>query len=172
MVTIAAEYWVQGKHDRTDHVPSVHGRGELNHIVYYVVFALTFRTLSIRTIRTWRWWRSTTIRHSGTPTRWMVTPKDCWSPTINRALGSCIPCRCSPISRVIICCCPPPSPLIYCSHTNPENPDDYFYPSTGRTYGQSFLCISVNASEIDTIGLQLVYNEAVIYTFKVSENLR
>lgn len=53
-----------------------------------------------------------------------------------------------------------------------ENPNDYSYPTTGHMYGQSFLCISVPAKEVNAIGLQLVYNEAHVYNFKISENLR
>lgn len=53
-----------------------------------------------------------------------------------------------------------------------ENIDDYTYPSTAHMYGQSFLCISVQAKEVDKIGLQLVYNEPHIYAFKISDNLR
>lgn len=59
--------------------------------------------------------------------------------------------------------------ITYISYT--ENPADYFYPKTGTVYGQSFLCISVNASEVDKIGQQLMFNEAIVYTAKISESL-
>lgn len=38
---------------------------------------------------------------------------------------------------------------------NVETPDTegYSYPSTGHTYGQSFLCISLSASQMDLVGL-------------------
>lgn len=51
-------------------------------------------------------------------------------------------------------------------HSVPKYPDyssTYSYPLSGRTYGQSFLCISVNSSQIDKIGKQLIYNEPDIY---------
>lgn len=60
----------------------------------------------------------------------------------------------------------------YCFDLLIENPDDYSYPTTGHHYGQSFLCISVKVEEVDKIGLQLIYNEPHIYTFKISDNLR
>lgn len=52
-----------------------------------------------------------------------------------------------------------------------DNPADYTYPKTGYPYAQSFLCISVPASQVNTIGLQLIYNEPEIYKFQISENL-
>lgn len=51
-------------------------------------------------------------------------------------------------------------------HSVPRYPDystNYSYPHSGRTYGQSFLCISVNSTEIDKIGKQLIFNEPDIY---------
>lgn len=51
-------------------------------------------------------------------------------------------------------------------HSVPKYPDysaTYSYPHSGRHYGQSFLCISVNSTEIDKIGKQLIYNEPDIY---------
>lgn len=40
---------------------------------------------------------------------------------------------------------------------------DYNYPSTGMNYGQSFLCLSLDAKQIDIVGKQLIYNEPQIY---------
>lgn len=57
-------------------------------------------------------------------------------------------------------------------HSVPRYPDyssSYSYPFSGRTYGQSFLCISVNSTQIDKIGKQLIYNEPDIY-LNVTEN--
>ena len=39
----------------------------------------------------------------------------------------------------------------------------YGYPSSGKNYGQSFICISVNADQMDTIGRQLIYNQIITY---------
>lgn len=51
-------------------------------------------------------------------------------------------------------------------HSVPRYPDysiTYTYPLSGRHYGQSFLCISVDSTQIDKIGKQLIYNEPDIY---------
>lgn len=53
--------------------------------------------------------------------------------------------------------------LIHSVPLYPDYSSPYSYPSSGRTYGQSFLCISVNATQIDKIGKQLMYNEPDIY---------
>jgi deoxyribonuclease-2 len=42
---------------------------------------------------------------------------------------------------------PPPGNM-----TTPDT-EGYSYPSTGLTYGQSFLCISMSASQLDLVGL-------------------
>lgn len=42
-------------------------------------------------------------------------------------------------------------------------PSDYHYPPTGMIYGQSFLCLSLGADQIDIVGQQLIYNEPQIY---------
>lgn len=63
---------------------------------------------------------------------------------------------------------------IWLIHSVPRYPDyssAYTYPNTGRNYGQSFLCISVNSSEVDKIGKQLIYNEPDIY-FNITNNYR
>lgn len=51
------------------------------------------------------------------------------------------------------------------------NPSDYHYPPTGLIYGQSFLCLSLNASQIDVVGKQLIYNEPQIYESKLPQSL-
>jgi deoxyribonuclease-2 len=48
----------------------------------------------------------------------------------------------------------------------------YAYPSTGLTYGQVALCISVKASEIDKVVDQLIYMEPKIYSSYVSSDLQ
>lgn len=45
----------------------------------------------------------------------------------------------------------------------PESSSGYDYPSSGMNYGQSFLCISVDSDQFDSIGQQLMYNQIVIY---------
>lgn len=39
---------------------------------------------------------------------------------------------------------------------------EYSYPATGERYGQSFLCMSLPSVVIDTVGVQLSYNEPKI----------
>lgn len=51
------------------------------------------------------------------------------------------------------------------------NPNDYHYPSTGMIYGQSYLCLSLNAEQIDIVGKQLIYNEPQIYASLLPSNL-
>ncbi|XP_020291950.1 plancitoxin-1 [Pseudomyrmex gracilis] len=43
------------------------------------------------------------------------------------------------------------------------NRSEYDYPSSGENYGQSFLCISVNADQFDLIGQQFMYNQIIIF---------
>lgn len=38
-------------------------------------------------------------------------------------------------------------------------------------YGQSFLCLSLNANQIDVVGNQLIYNEPQIYESKLPPSL-
>lgn len=53
----------------------------------------------------------------------------------------------------------------------PANPNDYHYPTTGMIYGQSYLCLSLNAEQIDVVGKQLVYDEPQIYSSILPPNL-
>lgn len=39
-------------------------------------------------------------------------------------------------------------------------------------YGQSFLCLSLNAKQIDIVGQQLIYNEVQIYDKQLSQSLQ
>lgn len=61
-------------------------------------------------------------------------------------------------------------------HSVPKYPsmlgEPYHYPDTGRHYGQSFLCISVGADQMETIGQQLLLNEPHVYSFTVPEQLK
>ncbi|EFN70227.1 Deoxyribonuclease-2-alpha, partial [Camponotus floridanus] len=45
----------------------------------------------------------------------------------------------------------------------PGNRSEYDYPSSGKNYGQSFLCISVNGDQFNLIGQQLIYREILVY---------
>ncbi|XP_039435556.1 plancitoxin-1 [Culex pipiens pallens] len=54
----------------------------------------------------------------------------------------------------------------------PELGQEYHYPNTGRMYGQSFLCVSFGADQMDAIGGQLVLNEPHVYSYHVPDELR
>jgi len=45
----------------------------------------------------------------------------------------------------------------------PESPAEYDYPSSGKNYGQSFLCISMDGDQFDLVGQQLMYNQITVY---------
>uniref|UniRef100_A0AAG5D067 Uncharacterized protein n=1 Tax=Anopheles atroparvus TaxID=41427 RepID=A0AAG5D067_ANOAO len=49
----------------------------------------------------------------------------------------------------------------------PEIGTSFSYPHTGMLYGQSFLCISLDAAEMETVGHQLLYNEVTVYSASV-----
>ncbi|XP_055695244.1 plancitoxin-1 [Lutzomyia longipalpis] len=61
-------------------------------------------------------------------------------------------------------------------HSVPKYPSGlgtaYMYPKTGTIYGQSFLCVTFNATEMDTIGLQLMMNEPHLYEINLPEKLK
>ncbi|XP_050054148.1 cell-death-related nuclease 7 [Aphis gossypii] len=44
-----------------------------------------------------------------------------------------------------------------------QNNNSYTYPKTGIKYGQSFLCMSMTAEELDKVGNQLINNEVMVY---------
>ena len=46
---------------------------------------------------------------------------------------------------------------------SPEGGGGYGYPSTGRMYGQSFLCVSLDTKYLDSLGVQLMFNRPFIY---------
>ena len=58
---------------------------------------------------------------------------------------------------------------IWLIHSVPKFPSipKYEYPSSGFLYGQSFLCITLNATEMEKIGKQLLFNEPNIYYQRV-----
>lgn len=45
----------------------------------------------------------------------------------------------------------------------PYQNNSYSYPKTGVLYGQSFLCVSMMAQELDKVGNQIINNEALVY---------
>lgn len=56
------------------------------------------------------------------------------------------------------------------THTQDERL--YSYPSSATVYGQSFLCMSVASEMMDTIGVQLSYNEPKIIGSNIPEKLQ
>lgn len=54
----------------------------------------------------------------------------------------------------------------------PELGQSYQYPNTGRMYGQSFLCITFAADQMDAIGGQLILNEPHVYSYHIPDELR
>ncbi|XP_024875742.1 plancitoxin-1 [Temnothorax curvispinosus] len=48
-------------------------------------------------------------------------------------------------------------------NSTPGNRSEYDYPTSGMHYGQSFLCISVDGDQFDSIGQQLMYNQITVY---------
>uniref|UniRef100_A0A336LWG3 CSON003579 protein n=1 Tax=Culicoides sonorensis TaxID=179676 RepID=A0A336LWG3_CULSO len=62
-------------------------------------------------------------------------------------------------------------------HSVPHFPPElengtYNYPLTGHTYGQSFLCITMNSVELNKAGEQLLYNEPHIYSSRAPSEFR
>jgi hypothetical protein len=45
----------------------------------------------------------------------------------------------------------------------PESLAEYDYPPSGKNYGQSFLCISMDGDQFDLVGEQLMYNQITVY---------
>uniref|UniRef100_A0A182SJX6 Uncharacterized protein n=1 Tax=Anopheles maculatus TaxID=74869 RepID=A0A182SJX6_9DIPT len=56
-------------------------------------------------------------------------------------------------------------------HSVPKFPPaigvEYGYPHTGMLYGQSFLCIMLDGSQMETVGQQLLYNEVTVYSSSI-----
>lgn len=48
---------------------------------------------------------------------------------------------------------------------------EYSYPSSGKIYGQSFLCISVQGDQMKDIAPQLTYNQVISYRYNVPDTL-
>lgn len=57
-------------------------------------------------------------------------------------------------------------------HYPPELGQGYEYPNTGRMYGQSFLCVSFGADQMDAVGGQLILNEPHVYSYHVPDTMR
>lgn len=47
--------------------------------------------------------------------------------------------------------------------------NNYFYPPSAVKFGQSFLCISLPASQMNALGLQLMYNRPRIYSSEIPQ---
>ncbi|XP_061390116.1 plancitoxin-1 [Musca vetustissima] len=58
-------------------------------------------------------------------------------------------------------------------HSVPKFPNTthYEYPSTGSHYGQSFLCITLAATEMEKVAEQLLFNEPNIYDHNIPNEL-
>ncbi|XP_021933691.1 plancitoxin-1 isoform X2 [Zootermopsis nevadensis] len=65
----------------------------------------------------------------------------------------------------------PPLPDNVTNSTTKFHSNGYSYPLTGRHYGQSFLCVSLNTSQLDLVGIQLTYNEPFIYGSNIPVSL-
>ncbi|CAG9857900.1 unnamed protein product [Phyllotreta striolata] len=53
----------------------------------------------------------------------------------------------------------------------PNSTENYFYPSTGTRYGQTFLCISMDLQNVNKVGLQLQYNQPAIYAKRILQDV-
>ncbi|KAK4886094.1 hypothetical protein RN001_002365 [Aquatica leii] len=65
---------------------------------------------------------------------------------------------------------------IWLVHSVPRFPpidsNKYFYPHNGLVYGQSFLCISLNVDNLDSVGTQLKYNVPNIFSKNIPDNFK
>ncbi|KAK5643577.1 hypothetical protein RI129_007422 [Pyrocoelia pectoralis] len=65
---------------------------------------------------------------------------------------------------------------IWLIHSVPRFPSldthQYVYPSNGVTFGQSFLCISLNVENLDLVGTQLLYNVPNMYAHYMPDTLK
>ncbi|XP_034948687.1 plancitoxin-1 [Chelonus insularis] len=55
--------------------------------------------------------------------------------------------------------------------TNDIPDGEYLYPNSGKSNGQSFLCISMNADQMDIVGRLLIYNQVIPYRYNMPEDL-
>lgn len=57
---------------------------------------------------------------------------------------------------------------IWLIHSVPHYPpfpnESYAYPHTGQRYGQTAMCISIDSSNLDTVGKQLTFNNPFLYS--------
>ncbi|XP_056630988.1 plancitoxin-1 [Diorhabda sublineata] len=59
-------------------------------------------------------------------------------------------------------------------HSVPKFPDEgsaYVYPNSGRKYGQMLICVSMDLTNINKVGVQLQYNVPYIYEANVLDNM-
>ena len=61
-------------------------------------------------------------------------------------------------------------------HSVPRYPpaaaDGYAYPDSGHRYGQMYLCITLNASVVNDIGLQLRYNNPHVHDYSLPDSMK
>lgn len=62
--------------------------------------------------------------------------------------------------------------LIHSVPNFPLTSKNYIYPRTAAEYGQSFLCISLDISNINAVGIQLQYNQPEIYAQNIPSALK
>ncbi|XP_050517926.1 plancitoxin-1 isoform X3 [Diabrotica virgifera virgifera] len=62
--------------------------------------------------------------------------------------------------------------LIHSVPKFPEVGNSYSFPSTGVKYGQTFLCVTMNLTNINAVGLQLQYNQPHIYLQQVLSDIK
>ncbi|XP_066245534.1 plancitoxin-1-like isoform X2 [Euwallacea similis] len=62
--------------------------------------------------------------------------------------------------------------LIHSVPNFPYSLNQYEYPDSGTHYGQSFLCLSLGVSDLNSVGIQLQYNEPQIFAQNVPETMK
>ena len=56
-------------------------------------------------------------------------------------------------------------------HYPPPPWQEYDYPATGHHYGQSFLCLTLSSSQLETVAQQLLFNEPYLYATQMPSSL-
>ncbi|XP_037077387.1 deoxyribonuclease-2-like [Pollicipes pollicipes] len=56
-------------------------------------------------------------------------------------------------------------------HYPPPPGQPYDYPDTGERYGQSFLCVTLAGSQVETVAQQLLFNEPFIFASQLAADL-
>lgn len=52
-----------------------------------------------------------------------------------------------------------------------QKQNKYLYPATASRYGQSFLCISLPANQLNILGTQLMFNRPKVYSSNLPDNI-